>query len=362
MSSPKTGRTIMRLAGSDKRAASARTIRQIVPQPRHAMNADMFERKPAAPIAPLFTDLPAETITCGSAGSRIAVHVHGTLRKGCVPIVCVPGYLRNMSDFAALPAAINRLPETGFTLLLVDLPGRGRSTANPAKQIYSSLRDADCVCQMLTALDIPRAIFLGEGHGGQVAMIAAFKWPGLVAGAVLIDAGPVTDPRGLVRSRNNYNHLAGLRGTDAIKAALRKILAADYPGENEARLDRLAERLYAVDGKGRLYTRFDSALIRQLEDFDFDDAFEPQWPLFDCLAYTPLMLIRTQLSDQLRRATFEEMVRKRPDAALLTISGQGSPALLDSTEEHQALAAFFRQAGASREDGHSLPAEVSILA
>ena len=52
------------------------------------------------------------------------------------------------------------------------------------------------------------------------------------------------------------------------------------------------------------------------------------------------MLLRTQLTDQLRRETFEEMTRRRPDAVALTIDGQGSPALFDQREEIEAVAEF----------------------
>ena len=53
-----------------------------------------------------------------------------------------------------------------------------------------------------------------------------------------------------------------------------------------------------------------------------------------------LMLLRTQLTDQLRRETFDEMARRRPDAVALLIAGQGSPALFDQHEEIQAVARF----------------------
>ena len=65
-----------------------------------------------------------------------------------------------------------------------------------------------------------------------------------------------------------------------------------------------------------------------------------QWPLFDALAGVPLMLLRTQLTDQVRRQTFEEMLRRRPDAVALTIAGQGSPALFDQHQEIEAVADF----------------------
>ena len=55
-------------------------------------------------------------------------------------------------------------------------------------------------------------------------------------------------------------------------------------------------------------------LIDQIKDISFDDILVAQWPLYEALKCAPLMLLRTQLTDQVRRETFEEMVRRRPDA------------------------------------------------
>ncbi|WP_332714904.1 alpha/beta fold hydrolase [Pelagibacterium mangrovi] len=301
----------------------------------------MFNRAKPLPEALILSDLPVRMVTCGWAGVQIAVHIHGTLTDETVPVICIPGYLRNMADFADLPAAVNQLPGTGFAFVLIDLPGRGRSSRNPRDLAYSTLQDADCVIDVLNALDIARAVLIGEGHGGQVAMLAAARHPTMPAGTVLVDSGPVADSRGLVRMRTNFRHLTELRGPSATRSALHKILGTDYPGETEARLDALAERVYVQGQRGRLEALFDSRLIEQLEQFEFDDVLEPQWRLFGALAHSPLMIVRTQLSDQLRRATFEEMVRLRPDAATLLISGQGSPALLDGAAERDALAQFL---------------------
>jgi len=68
-----------------------------------------------------------------------------------------------------------------------------------------------------------------------------------------------------------------------------------------------------------------------------------QWPLFDALRCAPLMLMRTQLTEQLRRATFEEMMRRRRDAEGYLIEGQGSPALLDTPEDVAPITEFVRR-------------------
>jgi pimeloyl-ACP methyl ester carboxylesterase len=299
---------------------------------------------------PPFSAMPIRMITAGPARLQLAVHMAGSPGTGQPPLVCLGGYTRNMLDFCDFIRSFQQIDGTKRAIAAIDLSGRGRSARLPAKSSYSTLSDTDAVIEAITALGISRSILVGQGHGGQIAMLIARKRPSLLAGVALVDAGPVTDPRGIVRVRNNFKHVLELKSEGAARDAARKIVSADYPGESEGRLDELVARQYRFDARGRLQPLFDTKLITQLEEFDFDDVLEPQWPLFDALAPFPLLLARTQLSDQLRRETFDEMARLRPDAARLIISGAGSPALLDGPEEVRAIADFCDSIGAAETD------------
>jgi pimeloyl-ACP methyl ester carboxylesterase len=290
------------------------------------------------PDHPPFAGLPARQIPLAS-GMGMAVHVAGRLSSRRLPVVCIPGYHRNMSDFTEFAIYFNRMGGGAWPVVLLDLPGRGRSSDRPAKIGYSSLLDADDVASACTALGIGRAVFLGQGHGGQVAMALAAQHPLMVAGTVLLDSGPAIDSRGIVRLRNNLAHLAQLRGK-AVTAGFRRVLGGDYPELPDDRLDALSLRSHAIDKRGRARPLFDPKLLKPLADINFDDVLMPQWALYEALRCAPLLLMRTQLTDQLRRQTFDEMVRRRPDATALTVAGQGSPALFDQSEEIEAVAEF----------------------
>ena len=285
-----------------------------------------------------FADLPVNYVSL-AAGLRAAVHVSGRLSSQRVPVVCIPGYHRNISDFTEFAAYFPRASGGEWPVVLIDLPGRGRSDDRRKAEDYGSPADASDVASVLAALGIGKAVILGQGHGGQVAMVLAAQHPLLVAGTVLLDSGPVTDSRGIVRLRNNLAHVESLRGK-AVVAGFRRILGGDYPGLPDDRLDVLMARSHRLDRRGRARPLYDRRLIAALASINFDDVLMAQWPLFDALACAPLMLLRTQLTDQLRRETFDEMVRRRPDAVALTIAGQGSPALFDQHEEIEAVAEF----------------------
>ena len=289
---------------------------------------------------PAFAGLPVSHVTL-AAGLRAAVHVSGNLSSRRLPVVCIAGYQRNMSDFADFADYVRRAGGGEWPVVLLDLPGRGRADDRHRAEDYGSLADARDVASILAALGIGRAIILGQGHGGQVAMALASRHPLLIAGTVLLDSGPVTDSRGIVRLRNNLAHIEALRGAKTVTAGFRRILGGDYPGMPDHRLDGLIGRSHVIDSRGRARPLYDRRLIEALSSINFDDVLAAQWPLFDALTYGPLMLFRTQLTDQLRRETFDEMSRRRPDAVALTIAGQGSPALFDQREEIEAVAEFI---------------------
>lgn len=314
-----------------------------------ALMLALFQRTRTVPSDhPAFAGLPIRHILLRDACTRAAVHRRGDFGAGRMPLVCIPGYQRNMSDFAAFADSFRLLGPGDWPMLLLDLPGRGRADDRPQITDYSSLADAADLADILAGLGIGKAVLFGQGYGGQVAMALATAHPLLVGGTILLDSGPVTDSRGIVRLRNNLAHVAGLRGKTAA-AGFRRMLGGDHPGLADTVLDALALRTHYFDKKGRPQKLFDPKLIDLLKDFSFDDILVAQWPLYNALKYAPLLLLRTQLTDQLRRETFEEMIRRRPDAKAFTIAGQGSPALLDQSPEIEAIAEFvFALAGKTR--------------
>jgi pimeloyl-ACP methyl ester carboxylesterase len=300
-------------------------------------------RRSVPPEHPAFTSLPIREIAVGEASETIAVHVSGQLLIGRMPVVCVPGYQRNMSDFTEFAGLFHRVMGEDWAVVMLDLKGRGRSADRIDKARYITTVDAGDVAQVCAALAIESAIFVGQGYGGQVLMALAAARPMLVGGVVLIDSGPVSDPRGLVKLRNNLKDLDGNRSAAGLKSMFRRMLTTDYPGVPDVLLDALATRTHYLDKRNRVRPLFDPHLLKMLESYEHDDVLTAQWPLFGALATMPLMLMRTQLTDQLRREVFEEMLKRRRDADGYVIEGQASPALLNSLEDVEPIADFVRQ-------------------
>jgi len=303
----------------------------------------LFDRpRIAPPDLPAFSLLAVRRIAVDRTDEHLAVHVAGRLLPGRPPLVCLPGYHRNMADFTEFTRHFHRQFGDDWPVVLIDFKGRGRSSDRHDKALYVSTVDAGDVRQVCAALCLEGAVFLGQGYGGQVIMALAAQRPTLVLGSILIDAGPVSDPRGLVRLRNNLRDLDGTRSPTGLRTMLRRMLQTDYPSATEGLLDLLAGRTHYLDGK-QVRPLFDPHLLRMLEAFEHDDVLVPQWPLFEALSGRPMMLMRTQLTEQLRRETFEEMMRRRRDAEGYVIEGQGSPALLNTPDDVEPIAAFVHK-------------------
>ena len=301
----------------------------------------MLKARPVPPDLPAFASLPVQRVSLLHPQELVAVHISGLLDARQMPLVCITGFHRNMSDFADFLELFRRQMGADAPIVLIDLPGRGRSTDRRHAIDYSSPADARDLSAVLSALAIERAVFLGQGHGGQVIMALASSRPTIIAGAVLIDAGPVAAPRGLVRLRSNLRDLEGLRSETGLRAMFRRMLSADYPGQREAVLDRLAGRTHFLDKRKRVRPLFDPALLKFLDGFQFDDVFEAQWPLFHALDHAPLMLMRTQLTDLLHRDVFDEMLRRRPDAEGFIVEEQATPALLSRPQDVANIIEFY---------------------
>ena len=250
----------------------------------------MFATAHACPTDhPAFATLPVTPIQRSAPPARRwRCMSSGRLLIGRAPLVCVPGYQRNMTDFAEFRQLFRRSLGEDWPVVLVDLKGRGRSSDRADKSaLHLHRRRADLIGGLRRAGDRGRGLPVGQGYGGQVVDGARRR------------SGPNADRRDRADRRG-----PGLRPARAGAAAQQPQATStgcaarpasapcsaacsptDYPGDagGDARRARRPHALPRQAGPGARPCSTPH-LVKMLEAFEHDDVLVPQWPLFDALA------------------------------------------------------------------------------
>jgi pimeloyl-ACP methyl ester carboxylesterase len=244
-----------------------------------------------------------------------------------LPVVCLPGLARTTRDFAELGQALASSGPARRVLAL-DYRGRGRSDYDATPANYSFPVEAGDILAVLAALRIDRAIFVGTSRGGIHTMGLAAMKPGLIAGAVLNDIGPVVETAGLVRIQAYIGKTPPVPSFEIGAAILAKVGAAQFPRLDAAGWMRMAKLLWKEEAPGRLVLDYDPALSTTVETVTPDMPNPTFWEAFAALAGVPVLSIRGGLSDILSADTVAEMARRHPRLQALAVPDEGHAPLL----------------------------------
>ena len=233
------------------------------------------------------------------------------------PLLMLHGLTRNARDFEDV--ADRYAGE--WRVIAVDFRGRGLSEWDKDSSRYSPLVYAADVLQLLDALGIASAVFLGTSLGGLVTMMVAASAPQRIAGVMLNDVGPELD----------------LSGIDRIKSYVGKhVLFSDWQ-EAADQLQSRAADVHPAYGKEE-WMRFAKRACRETEngvEFDYDmaiaDPFHEAnkgeapdgWPYYRNLAGRPVLVLRGEYSDLLPEAAAARMASEIDDVEVVTVPKVG---------------------------------------
>jgi pimeloyl-ACP methyl ester carboxylesterase len=183
------------------------------------------------------------------------------------------------------------------------------------------------VQSILVARGVERAVLVGTSRGGILAMLLAVARPGVMAGVILNDIGPVIEAQGLMRIKNYVGRLPQPRSFQEAATLLRRLFESQFPTLSEDDWMAFARRTFK-ETDGTLVPDYDVKLARALKDVRPERALPPLWRQFDALGRIPLMVVRGSNSDILSAATVAAMRVRRPDIELLEVPDQGHAPLL----------------------------------
>jgi len=272
-------------------------------------------------------------------GLKLFVRDYGERRWASMPVVCLPGLSRSGADFHELALHLSRNASPRRRVLCCDMRGRGRSQYDKQPANYDVLVETRDVLSLTAALGVHKAIFVGASRGGVQMMVLAAMRPTAMAGAVLVDVGPVIDGKGLARIKGYVGKLPPVRDFREAAMMLKRLGAAQFPAWDDAQWELMAKRSYRETPTG-LLPDYDPALTRTLEGIDLESPLPTIWPLFDAMGGMPLVVIRGENSDILSEATFAEMLRRHPHCEALTAPGEGHVPDIGQPKFAERIAAF----------------------
>lgn len=257
------------------------------------------------------------------------------------PLFFLTGLTRNSKDYDSFaPYIVSR---HGRRVLTMDYRGRGRSAYDPDWRHYDVPTYAGDVLQVLAALHVPKAIFLGTSLGGLVAMAMAAMHPTILAAVILNDIGPKVDEHGRQR-------IAGYVGDDVrppdfetAAAMLRESYKRAFPKFGPEQWLRMARSTYIEDRvRGGLRLDYDLAIGKSLRE-SAKGPLPDLWPLFRGLRDLPVLTLRGALSDILDAETLARMQAEHPGMIAVTVPDIGHVPELDEPESLAAIDAFLER-------------------
>lgn len=248
----------------------------------------------------------------GADREEVVVAWHGLARTG-----------RDMDDVAAHLAS-------RYRVICPDTIGRGLSqwSADPANE-YCFAHYERLAVGLVDALGLRHMHWLGTSMGGALGLrLAAGPLRGRIRRLVLNDIGPEIATVAVERIRAYAGSPPAFATIAELEAWFRAVYRP-YGALTDAQWRRLTETSARRLADGRVTPHYDPLMVMQFihhrGDYDL-------WPAWDALDL-PVLVLRGEDSDLLESRVADEMTRRGPRAALVTVPGCGhAPAL--NTPQH----------------------------
>jgi pimeloyl-ACP methyl ester carboxylesterase len=256
-----------------------------------------------------------------------------------LPVICLHGLTRNSKDFEDVAPII---AGWGRRVIVADVRGRGQSECDPNPKNYRPPVYARDVVEMMAALDIDQAVFLGTSMGGLITLALMAIRPKAIAAAILNDVGPAIAPEGIARILAYAGKKTEINDWNDAADYVRRTQSVAFPDFKDEDWRRFARRTFR-QGKNGPELDYDPAIASPLSKPPSKLAPLIARFLFGRLARKrPTLLIRGGISDVISSDIADRMQLQAPAMKRVDVPNVGHAPMLTEPAAVDAIDKFLR--------------------
>ena len=247
-----------------------------------------------------------------------------------LPILCLSGLTRDSRDFDYVMPHLS-----GCRVIRLDYRGRGNSDWSDDFLTYNIMREAQDAVELLDHLGLAQVAILGTSRGGLIAMGLAATLKTRLLGVALNDIGPELDPKGLDAIMVYLGVKPRAKTLAEASAGLAYVMRDKFANVPQSRWDAEVAKFFVETDDG-LELVYDPKLRDAVEEASKGE-MPDLWPWFEALSGLPCAIIRGENSDLLSQATYQEMLKRMPNAHGAVVKDRAHVPFLDEPEAVAAL-------------------------
>ena len=251
-----------------------------------------------------------------------------------LPILCLSGLTRDSRDFDYVMPHLKDV-----RVIRLDYRGRGRSDWADAFNTYNIMREAQDAVELLDHRGLEKVAILGTSRGGIIAMGLAATLKERLLGVAMNDIGPSLDPKGLEAIMGYLGLKPRAKTLEEAAGARAHVMRDMFPNVPAARWLEEVSKFFNETEDG-LELTYDPKL-RDAVEAASHTAIPDLWPWFEALKGLPTAILRGANSDLLTQETYDEMLRRLPDARGAVVADRAHVPFLDEPESIALLHAWI---------------------
>ncbi|TPK60916.1 alpha/beta hydrolase [Mesorhizobium sp. B2-4-15] len=262
-----------------------------------------------------------------------------SLARNRTPVLCIPGFWRNSSDYRRLAGNI----AGDRHVITPDLRGRGKSSRTNDVADYHFDKLIGDMWDLLDRLQVENVVIAGVALGGFMAIEMATQKPARVAGIVLNDVGTQTSSPG---TKHIATHLSfDAIGFDEALGKTKKQYGDYFPDFDEDDWRSFTLQTYRQVAGDKYVRDFDELTQQETQRFkEAKPSFDKEFKALKL----PVAILRAEKSLYMPADLALEMAGVNPNAQLTVVPVRGHPLLMDEPASLAAISAVLEEADRSR--------------